>query len=185
MSLPSVSIAFATLPSLALSLEIIQYVEKAFDDVASSLGNAANIFQNGLDSAIGGVSSALGDIPGLGDRATIPIITINTSFVSNVSPPDSWSGPLNELNMKLPTVDDLRTALANLIDTPFNTLRGQITNAFSAVASTFNAAQLPLSAVHIAETSALILLGLVIAVAIGNALVEWYRFRQVQTTIRP
>jgi len=105
--------------------------------------------------------------------------------------------------MKVPPLDDL---LANLIDTPFDALRGQINNAFPAVASTFNPAQLPLPAVrtvhfynnvdtsivedigrplvHLAETSALILLGLVIAVAIGNALVEWYRFRQVQNTIK-
>jgi len=117
-------LAFATLLSLALSLEIIQYVEKAFDDVTSSLDNAANTLQNGLNFAIGGVSSALGDIPGLGDRATIPTITINTSFLSNVSPPDSWSGPLNKLNKKLPTLDDLRADLVNLIDTPFDALRG-------------------------------------------------------------
>jgi len=115
---------FATLPSLTLSLKIIQYVEKTFDDVTSSLDNAANTLQNGLNFAIGGVSSALGDIPGLGDRATTPTITINTSFLSNVSPPDSWSGPLNELNTKLPTLDDLRADLANLIDTPFDALRG-------------------------------------------------------------
>ena len=107
----------------------------------------ANTLQNSLNTVIGGVNSALRGIPGSGDRATIPTITINTSL-SNVSPPDSWSGPLNELNKKLPTLDDLRAALANLIDKPFDALSGQINSTFSEVASSFNAAQLPLPAVR-------------------------------------
>ena len=45
--------------------------------------------QNGLNSSFGGVNSALGDIPGFGDRAIIPTITINTSVLSSASPPDS------------------------------------------------------------------------------------------------
>jgi len=164
--------------------------------MASSLGNAANTLQNSLNTVMGGVNSALGGIPGFGDRATIPTITINTSSLSNVSPPDSWSGPLNELNKKL-TLDDLRAALA----ISHSTRSVAKSTAFSEVASSFNAAQLPLSAVRtvqfcnnvddigrplvrIAETTALVLLGLVIAFAIGSALVEWYRFRQVQKLSR-
>ena len=88
-------------------------------------------------------------------------------------------------------------ALANLIDTPFNTLKGQISTTFADVASTFNAPQLPLPAirtvdtsivdhidrplVHIAETTALILLALVILVAVTSALVEWSTFRKPST----
>jgi hypothetical protein len=173
--------------------------------MATALGSAANTLQTGLNSAIGGVNSALGNIPGFGDRANIPTITINTSSLSSVTVPDSWTGPLNDLNKKLPTLDDLRAALANLISSPFNALKGEINSTFAEVASTFNAAQLPLPAVRtvqfcnnvdtsivddiggplvrIAQTSALILIGLVIVVAVGNALVEWYRFRQVQKTI--
>jgi hypothetical protein len=173
--------------------------------MASALGTAANTLQNALNSVIGGVNSALGAIPGFSNRATIPTISINTTSLSNVAVPDDWSGPLNDLNKKLPTLDDLKAALANLIDAPFDSLRGQINNTFTDIASTFTAAQLPLPAVRtvsfcndvntsivddigrplvrIAEVSALILLALVILVAVGNALVEWYRFRQVRKTI--
>ena len=173
--------------------------------MASALGSAVNTLQTGLNSAIGGVNSALGSIPGFGDRANIPTITIDTSPLSNVSPPDSWSGPLNDLNNKLPTLNDLRAALSSLIDQPFNALKGQINTTYADVASTFNAAQLPLPPVRtvefcnnvdtsivddigqplvrIAETAALVLLGLVISVAISSALVEWYRYRQLQKTI--
>ena len=173
--------------------------------MASALGSAANTLQTTLNSAIGGVNSALGNIPGFGDRANIPTITINTSSLSNVSPPDSWTGPLNDLNNKLPTLNDLRAALANLISTPFNSLKGEINSTFAGVTSTFNAAQLPLPAVrtvqfcnnvdtsivddignplvHIAQTSAFILIALVVVVAVVNALIEWYRFRKVQRTI--
>jgi len=42
---------------------------------------------------------------------------MNTSPLSGLSPPDSWTGPLNDLNNKLPTSSNLRTALANLIST--------------------------------------------------------------------
>ena len=51
---------------------------------------------------IGGVNSALGNIPGFGDHSNIPNLTINTSALSNVSPPDFGPAP-NELNKKLPT----------------------------------------------------------------------------------
>jgi len=91
--------------------------------MASSLGNAANTLQNGPNSAIGGVNSAPRNILGVGHRTTIPIITISTSL-SNVFPPDSWSGLLNELTKQLPTLNDLHAALANLIDKPFDALRG-------------------------------------------------------------
>jgi hypothetical protein len=173
--------------------------------MATALDSATNTLQNTLNTAIGGVNSALGSIPGFGDRATIPTVTMNSSSLSSLSPPDSWTGPLNELNNKLPTLNDLRAALANLISTPFNALKGEINSTFAEVASTFNAAQLPLPAVRtvefcnnvdtsivddiggplvrIAQTSAFILIGLVVLVAVLNALVEWYRFRKVQVTI--
>ena len=173
--------------------------------MAAALDSATNTLQNSLNSAIGGVNSALSSVPGVGDRATIPTITINSSSLSSVSPPDSWTGPLNDLNNKLPSLSDLRAALANLISAPFNSVKGEINSTFSDVASTFNAAQLPLPAVrtvqfcnnvdtsivddiggplvHIAQTSAFILIGLVVLVAVVNVLIEWYRFRQVQATI--
>jgi len=173
--------------------------------MAAALTSAANTLQTGLNSAIGGVNSALGSIPGFGDRANIPTISIDTSPLSGVTPPDSWTAPLNDLNSKLPTLNDLRAALANLISTPFNALKGEINSTFADVASTFNAAQLPLPAVRtvqfcnnvdtsivddiggplvrIAQTTAFILIGLVVAVALASALIEWYRFRQVQKTI--
>ena len=172
--------------------------------MAASLDSAANTLQNSLNTAIGGINSALGNIPGFGDRATIPTITINSSSLSNVSPPDSWTGPLNDLNNKLPTLNDLRAALANLISTPFNAVKGEINSTFADVASSFNAAQLPLPAVRtvqfcnnvdtsivddiggplvqIAQTSAFILIGLVVLFAVANVLLEWYRFRLVQAT---
>ena len=84
--------------------------------MASTLASAANTLQTGLNSLIGGLNSALGAIPGFGDRANIPTISIDTSTLSNVSPPDSWTGPLNDLNNKLPTLNDLRVTLSNLID---------------------------------------------------------------------
>ena len=173
--------------------------------MAAALDSATNTLQNSLNTAIGGVNSALANVPGVGDRATIPTITVDSSSLSSVSPPDSWTGPLNDLNNKLPTLTDLRTALANLISTPFNAVKGEINSTFSEVASNFNAAQLPLPAVRtvqfcnnvdtsivddiggplvrIAQTSAFILIGLVVLFAVVNVLIEWYRFRRVQTTI--
>ena len=56
--------------------------------------------------------------------------------------------PLTDPNNKLPTLNDLRTALANLISMPFNSLKGENKCTFTGVASTFNAAPLPLPAVR-------------------------------------
>ena len=88
---------------------------------------------------------------------------------------------------------------------PLNSLKGEINSTFTEVASTFGAAQLPLPVVrtiqfcnnvntsfvddiggplvHIAQTSAFILIGLVVVLALVNSLVEWYRFCKVQETI--
>jgi len=65
---------------------------------------AANTLQNGFNSAIGDVNSALGNIPDFRNSATIPIITINTPALSNVSPPDFWSGSLRfaKINVDVP-----------------------------------------------------------------------------------
>ena len=89
----------------------------------------------------------------------------------------------------------------NLIGTPFNSLKGEINSTFAEVASTLNAAQLPLPAVRtvqlcnnvdtsivddiggplvrIAQTS---VLGVVVVVPHVNAVVEWHRFRRFQGT---
>jgi len=78
--------------------------------MATTLGSASNTLQNPLNSTTGGVNSAFGSILGFGDRATIPTITMNTSPLSGLSPPDSWTVPLTDLHNKLPTLNDLRTA---------------------------------------------------------------------------
>ena len=104
---------------------------------------------------------------------------MNTSLFSGLLPPDSWTGPLNDLLNTLPTLNDLCTALSNLINTLFNALKGEVN-------STFNAAQ-PHddigAAGSIAQISAVTLFGLTVVVAVVSALIEWYQFRNLQRTI--
>ena len=71
--------------------------------MASALRSVANTLQSVLNSVIEGINSALAAIPGFGDHANISTITTNPSSLSNVSLPNFWSGPLNDLNNTLPT----------------------------------------------------------------------------------
>ena len=99
--------------------------------MAITLGSsAANPLQNTFNSAIGGVNrpSAVSLVLEIAPPYPLSPWTL---LPSSARHPQTPGLALTDLNSKLPTLNDLRTALANLICTPFNSLKGEITSTFT------------------------------------------------------
>lgn len=124
----------------------------------------------------------------------------------SITVPDTVSSTLTNLNNSLPTLDQLRQDIANLISTPFTLLQGQINDTFAHIEnSTFSSDLLPVPAVRtiefcdgidlsvidkvgnkliaIVQDMAIFLVVLVFIMMVGNVILEWYRWRSLQAAV--
>lgn len=95
------------------------------------LTTASAGLQNQLESAVSGTNNALtaavetiNRIPGV-DIET-PNIKVNLDFLKDVTLPNGFMDALVSLNASLPTLDELKTGMNDLVSTPFLALRSEI-----------------------------------------------------------
>jgi hypothetical protein len=162
--------------------------------------------QSGVNDAINAANSGFGRLASFaGIHLSIPTLSVPVDSL-RITIPDTVSTSLTNLNNSLPTLDQLRADLANLISIPFNDLQGQINSTFQRIeTSTFNADVLPVPAlrtiefcngidlsiidtvgnkmINIIQSIAIALVVLIFVMMVVNVILEWYRWHALQAAV--
>ena len=136
----------------------IQASINAANQAATGAVSAANTIINGANSFINNIPQVC--LPGVAcTPRPNPISTLNpptlTGFdvaqIRNFNIPDTFQQQVIALNSTLPTLDQLRSRLDQLIGVPFDTVRAQMNTTFAQVSSQIGNVTLPVPAVRTVE----------------------------------
>lgn len=190
-------------PSLTSS-QLAKSVEDGLNAFGSTITSAVGTVQSGINSGVGAANSLFGRLPGF-SSVTIPTLSVPVDSLQ-ITVPNTMSSTLTNLNNSLPTLDQLRADLANLISIPFTNLQSQINSTFQQLEnSTFNADVLPVpekrtvefcndidlsvidsvgnKMINIIQSIAIALFVLVFIMMIINLTLEWYRWHALQAAV--
>ncbi|KIM27005.1 hypothetical protein M408DRAFT_176396 [Serendipita vermifera MAFF 305830] len=189
---------------LAGIIALTKTVEDGLNSLGARITSAVGSAQSGINSAITTANGLFGRIPGF-SSVSIPTMSVDVNSL-DITVPDTLSSTLTNLNNSLPTLNQLRADLANLISTPFTNLQAQINSTFQDLeTSTFNADVLPVPAIRtvefcndidlsvidsvgnkmitIIQSIAIALVVLMFLMMIVNLLLEWYRWNALQAAV--
>ncbi|KAJ6603980.1 hypothetical protein B0H10DRAFT_2314498 [Mycena sp. CBHHK59/15] len=106
------------------------FVESAANSVANAIQQSFSAVISGIQSAI----SAANKVPGI----NIPTPTLSPpdmSSLQSLTLPTTFEDQLNNLNTKLPTLNELRQIVDNIINTPFSDLKADINTTFASLST--------------------------------------------------
>ncbi|KAF5355577.1 hypothetical protein D9758_006370 [Tetrapyrgos nigripes] len=176
----------------------------AVQEFSNVVREAAQGLQTGIQDSINGANSVIKDaIDGINkinpfSDISVPTIPVpDLSSLNNVTLPASFTDALTKLNDTLPTFNEIKDKIEQVIDTPFELLKKDINETFTGI--NFNSSTLPvpqqnnlafcndmdLSVVDDlgqdlvkAAKIGIIIIILLILILIGlNCLLEWYKWR--------
>jgi len=99
-------------------------IQTAGNGIKSAIEASVDGVNGFLSTVLGGVNDTLSLI---GQSITIPTVAQpDLSALDNITLPSSFSQGLLNLNSSLPTLDDLRNKMDDLILIPFENLKGEI-----------------------------------------------------------
>ncbi|KAJ7711532.1 hypothetical protein B0H14DRAFT_3639357 [Mycena olivaceomarginata] len=105
--------------------------------VESAANSVANAIQQSFSAAISGIQSAISTankVPGI----NIPTPTLSPpdmSSLQSLTLPATFEDQLNNLNSQLPTLNELRQIVDNIINTPFSDLKADINTTFASLST--------------------------------------------------
>ncbi|KAF7317905.1 Plasma membrane fusion protein PRM1 [Mycena kentingensis (nom. inval.)] len=172
----------------------------AVDELNVVVKAAAGGIHTAVDDAFGAATSALNGISSVAGRFGISIPTLtppDLSALDNVALPQSFTDALTNLNNTLPTFNDLKEAVEEFVDTPFELLKKEINETFTGLSFDSSVLAVPqqnnLVFCDDLDTSfvdnlgrdlakmtkiAIVLCIVAIVILIGlNCLLEWYKWR--------
>ncbi|KAG8956681.1 plasma membrane fusion protein prm1 [Tulasnella sp. 424] len=182
--------------------EFSSFVTSSLDSLRTGIQNDIASANNVIQSAVSGVNKLIPSFLNL--QLSVPTFDIpSLSGLQNVTLPTTFQDSLTKLNSSLPTLDDVRQSLDNLIETPFNALKQDLNNSFSQIR--FDKSVLPVPAtqqltfcndldtsvvdqlihdlIKVAKIGCFLLLGVAILMIIGNCFVQWYRWQSLKATL--
>ncbi|KAG8846316.1 plasma membrane fusion protein prm1 [Serendipita sp. 405] len=195
---------FVVRGSLAAVITVTQYVEQGLKAIGPNIGTAVSSAQSGINSGVNTANGIFGRLPGFSSVA-IPTLSVPVDAL-NVAIPDVMSSTLTKFNESLPTLDELRAELANLISIPFVDLQKKVNETFADIQNTkLNGDLLPVPAprtvefcndidlsiidtvgdkmIRVIRSIAIALVVLVFLMMIGNTILEWYRWHALQAAV--
>ncbi|GAA5821086.1 hypothetical protein JCM11251_001955 [Rhodosporidiobolus azoricus] len=127
---------------------LVEGLEKAQEFLEDALGGVRSAIQGTIEGINTGWDKTLGlidDIPGI--DFDIPQIDIpELSALENVTLPDTLVDALRDLNSTIPTYDELKDQLAEMISTPIDALRQNVNASLANATSSFEVEMLPVPA---------------------------------------
>ncbi|ODN97311.1 plasma membrane fusion protein PRM1 [Cryptococcus wingfieldii CBS 7118] len=122
---------------LAISDSVTSTLNSVRTDIQDDISSANNIIQ----SAVSGINTVTNLV---NVNLTVPSFTIpSLSFLANVTIPTTFEDGLLTLNSSLPTLNDLKEKMNEIIDTPFELLISEINSTRLEMAASFNSSILP------------------------------------------
>lgn len=127
---------------------LIEAVQTISDSVTGALNSIRTSIQNDIASANSVIQSTVSSINSvtskLGVNISVPEFSIpELSALENVTIPTTFEDSLIKLNNSMPNLDELRTMLNDLVDTPFEELKSSINSTRLEMAASFNETILP------------------------------------------
>lgn len=188
---------------LAAIITIVQFVENGLNAIGPTITSAVSDAQSGINTAVNAANSLFSKLPGF-SSVQIPSLSVPVNSL-NVQVPDTVSNSLISLNNSLPTLDDLRNDIANLITIPFTDLQQKINSTFAQAKLGLDPNILPVPALRTVEFcdgidlsdvdnagnklirvvlwTAIILFVLVPVMMLLNVFLEWYRWKGLQAAV--
>ncbi|KAG8928369.1 plasma membrane fusion protein prm1, partial [Tulasnella sp. 417] len=182
--------------------EFSNFVTNSLNSLRTSIQGDIASANNVIQSAVSAVNNLIPSF--LNVQLSVPTFDIpSLSGLQDVTLPTTIQDSLTQLNSSIPTLDELRQGLDNLIETPFNALKQELNNSFSQIR--FDKSVLPVPAtqqltfcndldtsvvddlirdlIKIARIGCFLLLGVAILMIIGNCFVQWYRWKSLKHTL--
>ncbi|KAJ6629529.1 hypothetical protein B0H10DRAFT_1368785 [Mycena sp. CBHHK59/15] len=179
---------------LAILIGAVQELNVAVQAAASGIRTAIQDTVSGADSILQDAANVVSKF-GIKINPNIPVPDLTS--LENVTLPQSFTDSITALNNSLPTFDDLKKAVEDFIDTPFELLKADINETFAGLSFNSSVLAVPeqntLSFCNDLDTSVIDDLGhdlvklakigtliiiLLILILIGlNCLLEWYKWR--------
>ncbi|KAJ6570421.1 hypothetical protein B0H10DRAFT_2353933 [Mycena sp. CBHHK59/15] len=157
---------------------------KATTFVESAANSVANAIQQSFSAVISGIQSAISaanKVPGI----NIPTPTLSPpdmSSLQSLTLPTTFEDQLNNLNTKLPTLNELRQIVDNIINTPFSDLKADINTTFASLSTDPSIFPIPDPKFATWCTVTLIVVALLMIVA--NCTWLWYQNRRLTKHLR-
>ncbi|KAK7473193.1 plasma membrane fusion protein prm1 [Stygiomarasmius scandens] len=182
---------------LAIIIAAVQEFSQVVHDAAQGLQSGIQDSINGANSVISDAINAINKVNPFSDISAPTIPVPDLSSLDNVTLPTTFTDALTKLNDTLPTFNDIKEKIEQVIDTPFELLKKDINDTFIGI--NFNSSTLPvpqqnnlafcddmdLSVVDDlgrdlvkAAKIGIIIIILLILILIGlSCLLEWYKWR--------
>ncbi|KAG8805096.1 plasma membrane fusion protein prm1 [Serendipita sp. 399] len=190
--------------SLAAIITVTQAVESGLKALGPAITAAVSGAQSGINSGVNAANGIFGRLPGF-SSVSIPSLNVPVTSLT-ITVPDVMSSTITNFNNSLPTLDQLRGELANLITSPFHDLQKKINETFTDIqTSKLNGELLPVPAVRTIEfcndidlsvidtvgdklisiirSIAIALVVLVFVMMVVNTILEWYRWHALQAAV--
>ncbi|TRM69986.1 hypothetical protein BD626DRAFT_563681 [Schizophyllum amplum] len=107
--------------------EVKEFVENIADGLADTIQSAISGANSAFQTAIDGVNA----INPFGDISAPQIDMPDLSSLTNLNLPTTFQDALTSLNNTVPTFDEIKEAIENVIDTPFELLKADINDTFA------------------------------------------------------
>ncbi|WWC72883.1 uncharacterized protein I206_106847 [Kwoniella pini CBS 10737] len=115
-------------------------LNKIRDEIQSDISSANNLIQ----SAVSGINSVTSLV---NVNLSVPEFSIpSLDFLANVTVPTTFEDSLIKLNSSLPTLNELKNKMNEIIEIPFETLKKEINETRLEIAANFNSSLLPVPA---------------------------------------
>ncbi|KAK1226080.1 plasma membrane fusion protein prm1 [Marasmius sp. AFHP31] len=182
---------------LAIIIGAVKEFGDALEKVVSGLGTAIQNSINDANGVIKGAIDAINKVNPFSDIQPPQIPVPNLDDLKNFQFPNTLENSLTQLNSTLPTFNDIKQKLEDLINTPFELLKKDINETFSGIS--FDRSVLPVPAqntltfcndldtsvvddvgrdlIKIAKIGVIIMIVLALILIALNCALEWYKWR--------
>ncbi|KAL0072256.1 plasma membrane fusion protein prm1 [Marasmius tenuissimus] len=182
---------------LAIIIGAVKEFGDALEKVVSGLGTAIQNSINDANGVIKGAIDAINKVNPFSDIQPPQIPVPNLDDLKNFQFPNTLENSLTQLNSTLPTFNDIKQKLEDLINTPFELLKKDINETFSGIS--FDRSVLPVPAqntltfcndldtsvvddvgrdlIKIAKIGVIIIIVLALILIALNCALEWYKWR--------
>ncbi|KAL0565736.1 plasma membrane fusion protein prm1 [Marasmius crinis-equi] len=182
---------------LAIIIGAVKEISDLLEKAVSGLGTTIQNQVNDANGVIKGAIDAINKVNPFSDISVPQIPVPNLDSLKNFQFPTTLEDSLNKLNSTIPTFNDIKEKLEQLVDTPFELLKKDINDTFSGIS--FDRSVLPVPAqntltfcndldtsivddlgrdlIKIAKIGVIIIIVLALILVALNCLLEWYKWR--------
>ncbi|KAF9512769.1 hypothetical protein BS47DRAFT_1382798 [Hydnum rufescens UP504] len=174
------------------------FITSTFNGIRTSIQNDVATANNVIQAAVSGINKVTSLVH---VNLNVPQFSIpSLDALNNVTLPTGFEDALLQLNSSLPTLDQLRNALDAVIEKPFDAVKADINNTFSAIQFNSSVLNVPTQntlafcsgmdlsvvdslgrdIVKIARAAAALLVLAALLLVGVNCVIQWWRWRRLQ-----